>query len=207
MNYPVYNIQGKEIDSIVLPKEIFEVELNKDLLYQVVVSQISNKRKTLADTKDRAEVSGGGKKPWRQKGTGRSRHGSSRSPIWKGGGITFGPTVEKNFKKKINKKSKRKALCMILSEKVKNNTLFILDDFNIEKAKTKLMVEVLKNLKISKKTLITTPKKDETVWRASRNIPGVSVKPISDINALEVISSKNIVLSKEGLKALKNILK
>ena len=207
MNYPVYNIKGKEIESIILPKEIFGVELNRDLVHQVVVSQMSNKRQLIANTKDRAETRGGGKKPWRQKGTGRARHGSNRSPIWRGGGVTFGPTNDKNIKKKINKKVGKKALFMILSEKAKNGFLFILEDFNIEKPKTKLMIEVLKNLKIEDSLLIATPKKNETVWRASRNIPKVSIKPVLDINALDLLSSKNLILSKEGIKVIKNITK
>jgi large subunit ribosomal protein L4 len=120
-----------------LPKEIFDVEINPDLIHQVVVAQTANRRRVIAHTKGRGEVRGGGKKPWRQKGTGRARHGSIRSPLWKGGGVTFGPTKERTFKKEINKKMKRKALFMVLTAKAKNNLLLVLDKIILEQPKTK----------------------------------------------------------------------
>ena len=129
MKADLYNQEGKKMDAeVLLPKEIFEVPLNSDLVYQVAVSQNSNRRQKTAKTKDRSEVRGGGKKPWRQKGTGRARHGSNRSPIWVGGGVTFGPNLEKNFKKIVPKKMRRKALFMVLSEKAKNNFIIVLED-------------------------------------------------------------------------------
>ena len=123
MKFSVINQKGEKLKETLLPKEIFEVKSNNDLIHQVVVSQMSNRRKNIAHTKDRSEVSGGGRKPWRQKGLGKARHGSIRSPIWIGGGVTFGPTKERVFKKKINKKMRRKALFMVLSAKAKNNLL------------------------------------------------------------------------------------
>jgi len=137
-----YNQKGEEIGKTELPKEIFEVGLNSDLVYQVVLSQTANRRQVLAKTKDRSEVRGGGRKPWRQKGTGRARHGSIRSPIWKGGGVTFGPTTEKVFKKIIPKKMRRKALFMVLSAKAKENLILVLDKLEIEKPKTKSMIDI-----------------------------------------------------------------
>ena len=115
MKYPLYNLKGEKIGTTVLPKEIFEVKINPDLIHQIAVSQSANRRRVIAHTKDRSDVSGGGRKPWRQKGTGRARHGSIRSPIWRGGGITFGPTKERVFSQKAPKRMKRKALFMVLT--------------------------------------------------------------------------------------------
>ena len=127
MKVSVYNQEGKEVGKVLLPKEIFEVKVNPDLVHQVVVCQMANRRQPIAHTKDRGEVRGGGRKPWSQKGTGRARHGSIRSPLWIGGGVTFGPRKEKIFKKKIPKKMRRKALFMVLSGKAKENLLLVLD--------------------------------------------------------------------------------
>ena len=134
-----YNKEGKKVGKKRLPKEIFEVPINSDLVHQVVLSQIANRRQKTAKTKDRAEVRGGGRKPWRQKGTGRARAGSIRSPIWRGGGVTFGPTSERVFSKKIPKKMRRKALFMVLSAKAKEKLILVLDDLKSEKPKTKIM--------------------------------------------------------------------
>jgi len=143
MKVSVYDQQGKEIGTTLLPKEIFDVKLNPDLVHQVATSQMANRRQVIAHTKDRGEVRGGGKKPWRQKGTGRARHGSIRSPLWKGGGVTFGPTKERNFKKIIPKKMKRKALFMVLSAKAKENLLIILDTLKLPLPKTKVISQIL----------------------------------------------------------------
>ena len=142
MKYPVYNQEGKELEAaITLPKEIFDVDFNADLVHQVAVSFSANERQISAHAKTRAEVRGGGKKPWRQKGTGRARHGSIRSPLWKGGGITHGPRTERIFEREIPKKMRRKALLMVLSEKARNNQLVILDKIELENGKTKEMVK------------------------------------------------------------------
>ena len=143
-----YDQTGKELSQTRLPAEVFGIEINHDLVHQVVVSQMANRRQIIAHTKDRGEVSGGGRKPWRQKGTGRARHGSIRSPLWRHGGVTFGPTKERVFKKKINTKMKRGALLMVLSEKAKNNFLILLDKLELENAKTKLMAKILEKLPI-----------------------------------------------------------
>src|SRR3989338_5905457 len=127
MKYPVYNQEGKEEGTTVLPKEIFDVKMNADLVHQVFISHTANQRQNSAHTKNRGEVRGGGRKPWRQKGTGRARHGSIRSPIWKGGGVSGGPRNEKNWEKEIPKKMRRSALFMVLSEKAKNNLVLVLD--------------------------------------------------------------------------------
>jgi len=144
MKVSVYDQQGKEAGTTLLPKEIFGLSVKPDLVHQVIISQMANRRRVIAHAKDRSEVRGGGKKPWRQKGTGRARHGSIRSPLWKGGGVTFGPTKERNFKKIIPKKMKRKALFMALSSKVKDGELVVVDELKLENHKTKDFVKILK---------------------------------------------------------------
>src|SRR6056297_2008041 len=142
----LYNLQGENKGEVDLNSEIFEVEVNEILVHQAVVAQRGSGRIKIAKTKDRSEVRGGGAKPWRQKGTGRARHGSNRSPIWKGGGVTFGPTGKENFSKKINKKMKRKALFMVLSDKAKEGNLLILEEEPKKEVKTKQMSKLKKNL-------------------------------------------------------------
>src|SRR3989338_11110629 len=144
MEYPLYNQKAENIGKVDLPDKIFNLAMNNDLVHQVVTSQASNKRQVIAHAKGRGEVRGGGKKPWKQKGTGRARHASIRSPIWRSGGVTGGPTKERNFKKDINKKMMQKALKVALSSKARDGQLFILDALTIEKPKTKEMAVVMK---------------------------------------------------------------
>ena len=200
-----YNQEGKELGKTLLPKEIFEVSLNSDLVHQVMVSQMANRRKVIAHTKTRAEVRGGGRKPWRQKGTGRARHGSIRSPIWRGGGITFGPRKEKVFKKKIPTKMRRKALFMVLSAKAKENFILLLDSLKLEKPKTKFMVKILHTLPLKTAScLIALPKKDDFVIRAARNIPKVETIQAKDLNTLDLLSFKYLILPKDAIKVIKD---
>ncbi|MBI4101586.1 MAG: 50S ribosomal protein L4 [Candidatus Nealsonbacteria bacterium] len=209
MKIPVYNQTGEEVGQALLPKEIFDVSLNADLLHQVVVSQQSNRRQVLANTKGRGEVSGGGRKPWRQKGTGRARVGSIRSPLWRGGGIAFGPTKEIIFTKKINRKMRRLALLMALSAKAKNNLLVVLDGLKLENPKTKLMVEILKKLPCkTRPALIALPELDRNVVRAARNIPGIQTAEARNLNPLDLLSVEYLVMPKESIKTIKeNFLK
>ena len=146
MEIATYNQQGKETGTIELPESIFGLKWNADLVNQVVNAQRSNQRQTVAHSKGRSEVRGGGKKPWRQKGTGRARHGSIRSPIWKGGGVTHGPTKERNFYKKVNKKMSKKALFVALSAKARDNEIMALDEIKLKEPKTKLAYEITKNI-------------------------------------------------------------
>ena len=209
MKYQVYNQKGEDAGTILLPKKVFEVDLNNDLVHQVVVSQAANRRRVIAHTKDRKQVSGGGRKPWRQKGTGRARHGSIRSPIWRGGGITFGPTKERVFKKKIPQKMKRKALFMVLSTKAKNKLLLVLDKLAIEKAKTKQAAGLIKDLRANIKhfktgtILITIPENDKNIILSFRNMVRVEVKQASDLNALDLLSFKYLIMPKESVKVIK----
>lgn len=199
-----YDQNGKEVGQTRLPSEIFDVKLNPDLVHQVVVSQMAIRRKVIAHTKTRAEVRGGGKKPWRQKGTGRARAGSIRSPIWRGGGVTFGPTTERVFKKRIPKKMRRKALFMVLSAKAKENLLLVLDNLKIEKPKTKLMVEILNKLFLKKGSgLVVLPRMDKNIIKAVNNIPRVSTVQAKDLNVLDLLCYKYIMMPKEAIKAIK----
>lgn len=200
----VYNQNGEKIGQTRLPSEIFDVKINPDLVHQVTVSQMANRRRVIAHTKDRGEVRGGGKKPWRQKGTGRARHGSIRSPLWRGGGVTFGPTKERVFKKQIPKKIKRKALFMVLSGKVKNNLLVLLDKIKIEKPKTKLMADVFKKLPSKEGTsLVVLPQLDKDIILAARNLPNVDAIQAKDLNALDLLSFKYLILPKDSIKVIK----
>lgn len=204
METPVYNKEGKEIKKINLSKEIFGVEVNNDLLHQVVVSQMSNRRQGTAQVKDRGDVRGGGKKPWRQKGTGRARHGSRRSPIWVGGGVTFGPTNEKNYKKKITKQMKRKALSMALSSKASDDNIRLVDEFKIKEPNTKSVKGFLDTL-FSKKesTLFVIPNIEESFILSIRNIPKTDVIQAKDLNALDILSFRNLILFEKSLDIIK----
>ena len=205
----VYNIKGEKTETIALPKEIFEVDSNPDLIHQIVVSQMSNKRQGTAHAKTISEVSGGGRKPWRQKGTGRARHGSIRSPIWRGGGVTFGPRNTKIFKKTVPKKMRRKALFMLFSIKAKEQNLIILDKIAFEQSKTSLAATCFNNLRTKidyfekGKVLVGLPEKDINTIRAISNLPDIKTIQAKDLNPLDLISSKYLILAKESIKVIK----
>ncbi|MCP6719612.1 MAG: 50S ribosomal protein L4 [Patescibacteria group bacterium] len=204
MKYDVFNKDGKKNGQTLLPKEIFEVKPNLDLIYQAVVTQRANKRKVIAHTKTRSEVSGGGRKPWRQKGLGRARHGSIRSPIWVGGGITFGPRKGIIFKKRFPKKMKRKALFMVLSQKAKKGFLILLNELDIEKTKTKLMTDIFEKLPSKEgSSLLALPKIDKKVILATRNIPKTNTIQAKDLNCLDILTFKYLIMPKESIKVIK----
>lgn len=200
MKTKVYNLAGSEAGEIELPERIFNIPINEDLVHQVAVAQMANSREAIADTKSRGEVRGGGKKPWKQKGTGRARHGSSRSPIWKGGGVVFGPTAERNFTKRINKKMKAKALFMVLSEKLREEKILVLDEVKMEKPSTKDMMKSLDKLSIKSKALFALGAKDENVLKSLGNIEKVSVIASDSINVVDLLKNDMFVVNKEGLK-------
>jgi len=206
METNIYNQKGEVIGKVQLPEEIFGVKLSKDLLHQVAVSQMANRRQGTAHTKDRGDVSGGGKKPWRQKGTGRARAGSTRSPLWKGGGVTFGPTNEKVYKKIVPKKIKRAALFMALTEKAKNNFVVLIEDLKIKAAKTKLASAILEKMPSNSKTaLIALPEMDKDFILASRNIEKIKVMQVKDLNALDILNNKYLIMPKESVKVMQEI--
>lgn len=204
MEYPLYNQQAENIGKVELPDSVFSVPSNNDLLHQVVSSQMANKRQILAHAKGRSEVRGGGKKPWRQKGTGRARHGSIRSPIWKGGGVTFGPTKEVNFKKKIGKKMARKALSVALSEKAKSGNIIVVDSIELNIPKTKEIAGILKLFqnKMSGSVLIVTPSLNKDLYRAANNIQKVGVAEARNLNPLGILSYKNLMVLKDAVSVI-----
>jgi len=212
MKVNTYNQKGDVLKEVILSKEVFEKEFNTDLVHQVVCSMQSNRRQGTAHTKDRSEVRGGGRKPWRQKGTGRARHGSIRSPIWIGGGVTFGPRNEKNFKKKVPLKMKRNALKCVLSQKLRDAEIFVIDNLTIETPKTKTISNILNGLfkKIKKEgitsLLVVSDKKDDNLVRAIKNIPNIDIIEARNLNALTALSYKDILIFKDSVKILKEIL-
>ncbi|MBI3631328.1 MAG: 50S ribosomal protein L4 [Candidatus Staskawiczbacteria bacterium] len=203
MKVAVYNQEGKKLEEISLPKEIFDVKLNSDLLHQIVVSQMANKRQITAHSKDRSEVRGGGKKPWKQKGTGRARHGSIRSPLWRGGGITFGPRKERVFEKDVPKKMRRKALFMVLSEKARGDLLIVLDKIQIEKPKTKEIAKALGKLPCKQNScLIALQDYDKKIFLSARNIKKTSIIEARNLNVVDLMSSKYLLMEKNTIKTL-----
>ena len=204
MKIKVYNQNGEETGEVELPKEIFEIPLNSDLVHQVVVAQQANQRQGSAHTKGRGDVSGGGKKPWRQKHTGKARHGSIRSPLWRGGGVTFGPTKDKVYGKSLNTKMRRKALFMVLSEKAKNNLVLLVEDLKIEEPKTKAIKTMLSKLPCKEETsLLALPAMDKNVILSARNIPKIDTIQAKDLNTLDALKSKYIVMPKEAIEVIK----
>ena len=205
MKTDLYNQEGKVTGSMTLPKEIFEVKFNADLVHQIMVSLSANKRQISAHAKIRSEVRGGGIKPRPQKGSGRSRHGSIRSPIWKGGGVTHGPRNDRIFAKEMPKKMRRKALLMVLSEKARNNQLVILEDIKLEKGKTKEMAAALKSLPCSKdRTLVALPNYDKKIFLATRNIKKTTIEDARNLNVLELLNHKYLLLTKDSIKTIES---
>ncbi|MBI2024100.1 50S ribosomal protein L4 [Candidatus Giovannonibacteria bacterium] len=204
MEAKVYNKEGKESGTFEISKKVFGFSWKPELVRQVFLSEMANKRKNTAHTKDRSEVSGGGKKPWQQKGTGRARHGSIRSPIWIGGGITHGPRKTRDYSEKINRKARRRALLTALSEKFRANEIFFLDDLKLSESKTKKAREILQKLPIDHKssTLVVLSGKDEALWRAFRNIKNVSLSEARNLNLSDILSNKFLVMPQGADKVL-----
>ncbi len=204
MQLEIYNDKKEAIGKVILPEKVFGLDINFDLVKQTTDAQIANGRFILAHTKDRSEVKGGGKKPWRQKGTGRARHGSIRSPIWTGGGVTFGPTKERNFSKKINKKMKTKALLMALSGKAKDKEIIILDKF--EGTKTKELNKVLNTLlgESRRSVLMITSESNAAAGKAARNIQKTEVIDAKSLNVVDVLKYKNLILIKDAIKTIES---
>jgi large subunit ribosomal protein L4 len=208
MKIKVYNQAAEAIKDLELSPKIFAVKPNNELLHQAVVAAQANQRQVLAHTKDRSEVSGGGKKPWKQKGTGRARVGSSRSPLWIGGGVTFGPTKDRNFKQKINQKMKQKALFMALSDKVAVNSLVVLENLTLAERKTKKFNAILTALESKvlhderRNILIVNDANDETAQYAGRNLAGVKMINLENINLLDILNHKNLLLTEKAVQTL-----
>ncbi|MDI6703469.1 MAG: 50S ribosomal protein L4 [bacterium] len=196
----LYNTEGEVVGKIVLKPDIFGQKVSMACIYEVVKSHLANLRRGCASTKTRGEVSGGGRKPWRQKGTGRARVGSIRSPIWRGGGIVFGPKP-KSYKIRISSQVKRKALLSALATKVRTNNLIILDSLKLEEIKTSKMVHVLKNLQ-AKSPLFVLDKKDENIILSLRNIKGTKVVDVKTLGVYDILHHESLIMTKEALSRL-----
>ncbi|MBU2541891.1 MAG: 50S ribosomal protein L4 [Candidatus Omnitrophica bacterium] len=200
------DISGKEIDKIKLPKIFSDVDVKPFLLHRAVSMYQNNEKCKLAATKNRGDVSGGGAKPWRQKGTGRARVGSNRNPIWKGGGVAFGP-IPRNSHYSIPKRLKREALRHSIIDRFNEKAITILDKLKIEKPKTKLLFSILTTLNIKNKVLLLLSESDENILFAARNIPFLEVKLASNVNAYDVLKSKRLVLTKAALQKIVDRIK
>ncbi len=202
----VYNSQGEKAESMELSSAVFAVKPKGSVIHQVYLALEANTREPWADTKNRGEVSGGGKKPWKQKGTGRARHGSTRSPIWRGGGITFGPLTDRNYEQKINKKMNQLAVKMCLSGKVASEQFVVLSDMQ-STGKTKEMAELCSRIPgAGRSTLILLDSASEQVLRATRNLPKVHVQRVEDVNVADIMHHQYIVTSKNGVSQLEKRL-
>ena len=201
---PLMDKTGKNIGDIELSDSIFGVDVNSDVMHQVVVNYLANQRQGTQSAKTRAEVRGGGKKPWRQKGTGRARHGSTRSPIWTGGGVTFAPKP-RDYSYTVNKKVKRLALRSALSSKVLAENVIVLDGFELDAIKTKDVAAVLNNLGVVGKALIVLPENDQTIVRSARNIRGVDTTFVGQINTYEVLNHTKCIILKDAVSKLEEV--
>ena len=200
----VYDIKGKKVSDVELAEAIFGIEPNEAIVHSVLVNYLANQRQGTQSTKTRAEVRGGGRKPWRQKGTGRARQGSIRAPQWIKGGIALGPKP-RSYKYTVNKKERRLAIKSLLSSKVLENELTVVDAFNFDSIKTKQMVNALTNLKVEGKTLIVLADKNENVQKSARNIENVKTLQVNTINVYDLLKYKNLVLTLDTVKKLEEV--
>ena len=199
-NVAVYNMEGKEVDKIELNDSIFGVEINEHLVHMAVLQQLANKRQGTQKAKTRSEVRGGGRKPWRQKGTGHARQGSTRSPQWTGGGVVFAPTP-RDYSFKLNKKEKRAALKSALTSRVVENKFVVVDELKLDEIKTKKFVEVLKNLNVEK-ALVVLNDMDEKVIASAANIPTVKTTQTNELNVFDVLKYDTVVVTKAAVATI-----
>ena len=202
-NVAVYNMEGKEVGTIDLSDAVFGVEVNEHLVHMAVVQQLANKRQGTQKAKTRSEVSGGGRKPWRQKGTGHARQGSTRSPQWTGGGVVFAP-VPRDYSFKLNKKEKRAALKSALTSRVQENKLIVVDELKFDEIKTKNFKQVMDNLKVSK-GLVVINENDKNVVMSAKNMPTVNTTLTSTLNVYDVMKAGTVVLTKDAVKTIEEV--
>ena len=202
-NVSVYNMEGNEVGTMELNDAVFGVEVNEHLVHLAVVAQLANKRQGTQKAKTRSEVSGGGRKPWRQKGTGHARQGSTRAPQWTGGGVVFAPTP-RDYSLKMNKKERRAALKSVLTSKVQENKLIVLEDLKLDEIKTKAMQNVLNNLNVSK-AMVVLADNDQNVVLSARNIPDVITALPSTINVYDVLKYNTLILTKASAAAIEEV--
>lgn len=201
---PVYNIEGQQVAEIELKDEIFGIEVNEAALHQVVQMQLANKRQGTQSAKTRGEVRGGGRKPWRQKGTGRARQGSIRAPQWIKGGVVFAPKP-RDYSYTLPKKLRRLAMKSALTSKVRDNELIVLDNISIEQPKTKEMFRILRNLKADRKVLMLLPEKDEIIQKSSRNIPGVKTALVNTLNVYDILNCDKFIILKDAVPKVEEV--
>ena len=200
----LYDITGSQVGDIELSDDIFGIEVNTHVLYEAVKNYLANQRQGTQSAKTRAEVRGGGRKPWRQKGTGRARQGSIRSPQWKGGGVVFAPKP-RDYSYKLPKKIKRLALKSALSSKVQDQEIIVVDSLVLEQPKTKDMIKILSNLNAGKKTLVVIPERDENLILAARNIPGVKTAYVNTINVYDILNCDSFVITKDAVNKVEEV--
>lgn len=200
----VLDMQGKEVEVIDLPESIFGIEPNQDVMHDVVVNYLANRRQGTQSALTRAEVSGGGKKPWRQKGTGHARQGSIRAPQWRHGGIVFAPKP-RDYSYVLNKKVKRLALKSAFSSKFLGNNIIVLDNIKLEEYKTKTMIQILQNIKAEGKSLIVLPEVNNMIIKSSNNIPGVKTSQINNLNVYDILNVKNLVILKDSISKIEEV--
>ncbi|MGN0153123.1 MAG: 50S ribosomal protein L4 [Lachnospiraceae bacterium] len=199
----VYNTEGKEVDKLELNDSVFGVEINEHLVHQAVVAQLANKRQGTQSAKTRAEVRGGGRKPWRQKGTGHARQGSTRSPQWTGGGVVFAPKP-RDYSMKLNKKEKAGAMKSVLTSKVNDEKFIVLDEFKLDEIKTKKFVEVMNNLEVAK-ALVVLKDNDQNVVLSAKNVPGVKTALTNTINVYDILKYDTVVITKDAVAAIEEV--
>ena len=202
-NVSVYNMEGNEVGTLALNDAVFGVEVNEHLVHMAVVRQLANKRQGTQKAKTRSEVSGGGRKPWRQKGTGHARQGSTRAPQWTGGGVVFAP-VPRDYSFKMNKKEKRAALKSVLTSKVQDNKFIVLDELKLNEVKTKEMKKVLDNLKVEKAIVVVGNDTDNVVLSA-RNIPGVITTTVNTLNVYDLLKYNTVIATKTGVASIEEV--
>lgn len=202
-NVAVYNMEGKEVDKIELNDSIFGVEINEHLVHMAVLQQLANKRQGTQKAKTRSEVRGGGRKPWRQKGTGHARQGSTRSPQWTGGGVVFAPKP-RDYSMKMNKREKQIAIKSALTSKVQDSKLIVVDEFKLDEIKTSKFAQILDNLK-APKALVVTKDKDEKVVLSARNIPTVKTTMTNSINVYDILKYDSLVITKDAVAAIEEV--
>lgn len=200
----VYNMQGEQLEQIELNEATFGVEVNQHVVYEVVKNQLANKRQGTQSAKTRAEVRGGGRKPWRQKGTGRARAGSTRSPIWTGGGVAFAPKP-RDYSYKVPKKIKRLAMKSALTSKVLENEIIVIDELTMDSPKTKDMVNILKNISADRKALIVTLNPESNVIKSANNLPNVQTTIVSNMNVYDILKYNSLIITKEAVRKVEEV--
>ena len=200
----VYNVLGETVGEIDLNDEIFNVEINEHAVYEVVKNQLANKRQGTQSAKTRAEVRGGGRKPWRQKGTGRARQGSIRAPHWPGGGVAFAPKP-RDYSYKVPKKVRRVAMKSALTSKVLNEEIIVLEELSLNEPKTKEMVKILENIKAGRKALIVMDEKDVNVVKSARNIPNVQTTLVNTLNVYDILNFDSFIITKDAVKKVEEV--